>query len=301
MLTSVTAAQPVREDIALRGGQVSRLVWPAEAGAPHMLFSHANGFNAGTYRRLLGRLSPEIAVIAQDLRGHGATRLEADPARHRDWRIYRDDIIAHAEAIGGPIILAGHSMGGTSSTLAAAERPDLVRALILAEPVFLPRWVYWQSRMRHATGQRGHHLEIAKRAVKRRGVLPSRAAALESYFGRGIFKTIDRDVLADYIEAGFRDRLDGAVELACAPAWEAANFSAHAYNSWRDLPRVACPILIVLGAEQSTTAPGEEARVRAIHPQAEVHRLPGTTHLMPLEAQAELAALIADFVRRMAR
>ena len=35
-------------------------------------------------------------------------------------------------------MLAGHSMGGVMSLMAAALRPDLVRGLVLIEPVFVP-------------------------------------------------------------------------------------------------------------------------------------------------------------------
>jgi pimeloyl-ACP methyl ester carboxylesterase len=49
----------------------------------------------------------------------------------------------HAEATGGPVVLLGQSRGGWLSRLAAARRPDLVRALVTAgSPVLDPLGVH---------------------------------------------------------------------------------------------------------------------------------------------------------------
>ena len=92
-----------------------------------LVFVHANGFNALTYRTLLAPLSGTLRIWAPDLRGHGGTTLPTDAGGRRNWHDHRDDLVALLDALDGPpAILAGHSMGGTSSLLAAAERPDRV-------------------------------------------------------------------------------------------------------------------------------------------------------------------------------
>lgn len=47
-------------------------------------------------------------------------------------------------AADGPVVLAGHSMGGALVTLAAAREPELVRGLVLAAPYYAVtrRWYY---------------------------------------------------------------------------------------------------------------------------------------------------------------
>ena len=58
-----------------------------------LVFSHANGFNARTYARLLGPLAARYHILAIDMRGHGLTTLPADPARHPGWKIFADDLL----------------------------------------------------------------------------------------------------------------------------------------------------------------------------------------------------------------
>ena len=48
-----------------------------------LVFVHANGFNALTYRTLLAPLSGSLRIWAPDLRGHGGTTLPAEGADRR--------------------------------------------------------------------------------------------------------------------------------------------------------------------------------------------------------------------------
>lgn len=70
-------------------------------------------------------------VATFDLRGHG----ESDAT----FSAYDDvaaggDALALVEALGGPAVLVGNSMGAGAAVWAAVERPDLVRALVLLGP-----------------------------------------------------------------------------------------------------------------------------------------------------------------------
>src|SRR6202012_4510086 len=131
---------------------------------PPLLFSHATGFNAETYRSLLQPLSDRMHIYAADARGHGFPSLPATPGLAKDWIIYRDDMVRFLDGFDGrPMVLAGHSMGATTSVLAALHRPALVRALVLIEPVFMPAkwsWAYLQRALR------GNKNPLAERAEK---------------------------------------------------------------------------------------------------------------------------------------
>ena len=59
-----------------------------------LVFVHANGFNAMTYRTLLAPLSGSLRIWAPDLRGHGSGSLPADPRGRRNWHDHRDDLVA---------------------------------------------------------------------------------------------------------------------------------------------------------------------------------------------------------------
>jgi len=107
-----------------RGGEMAVLDFGDKKRPVDLVFSHANGFNAATYRSILAPLAASFRILAPDLRGHGHTRLPTPTDGRRDWSDHRDDLLALLEAFPGPpVVLAGHSMGGTAALLAAARAP----------------------------------------------------------------------------------------------------------------------------------------------------------------------------------
>lgn len=71
-------------------------------------------------------------VVVADLRGHGDSdttfRTHGDDATGSDLLA----LVEHLDA--GPAVLLGNSMGASAAAWAAAERPDLVRGLVLLSP-----------------------------------------------------------------------------------------------------------------------------------------------------------------------
>ncbi len=201
--------------------------------AVDLVFLHATGFNALTYRRILAPLAERWRVLAVDQRGHGGATLTAEPGDRPDWLDYRDDLIALSTALDlRGVVLAGHSMGATVSVLAAASRPRLARRLVLFDPVILPL----------VFDPHAGHVDLAGGAARRRSIYDDRAQVRASYRGRGAFTGWPDDMLDDYLTAGFRDLPSGQVELACAPAWEAATYRAQAHDARAALGKIAGPI-----------------------------------------------------------
>ena len=128
-----------------RGEQFSYLSNESQKDAVNFVFFHATGFNAQTYEILLHKLADKseskFNVYALDQRGHGFTKLKANPQDMYDWKIYCDDLIKSVELFvektQKPIILSGHSMGAASAIQVAAIRPDLVSGLVLVDPVLM--------------------------------------------------------------------------------------------------------------------------------------------------------------------
>ena len=241
-----------------------------------------------TYRRLLAPLAGRFHIRAWDARGHGRTSLPANPSGHGNWRVYRDDLIRFVENFvaeaGGPVLLGGHSMGGTTSLMVAAERPDLVRGLVLVDPVLVSGRARMMMRLYRALGRKGGPLSIAEGAERRRAVFPDRDTMVKAYKGRGAFRTWPDEVIADYVDGGTRDRADGQVELACAPAWEAANFRAQDHNIWNDVARLRCPLTLIHARAGLSTcrAPGPDLLGRQ-DPEATILRIGQATHFLPME------------------
>jgi pimeloyl-ACP methyl ester carboxylesterase len=256
-----------------RGGVMAALDFGPEERPVDIVFSHANSFNARTYRSILAPLAAELRILALDLRGHGASCLPAETAGWAGWRGFAADLIALLEvAVDRPVVLAGHSLGATSSLLAALEAPARAVSLVLFEPVLLSREV-----LAAPMGE----LALTRSAARRRESFPDRAAALAAYRGRGAFATWSEAQLADYVAAGFRDTADGQVTLACRPEWEALTYAVHAYDPWRALDVVACPVRILAGDVDSAVAP--EARSPAARGRLQLDIVHGASHFLPME------------------
>jgi pimeloyl-ACP methyl ester carboxylesterase len=243
--------------------------------APDIVFSHANGFNARTYRSILAPLADQFRILAIDMRGHGATRLSTEIDGRTDWSDLRDDLLAFLEAeLAGPVVLAGHSMGGAASLLAAATAPERVRALALFDPVFFDA-----ARAARVEGPN----PLAEGALRRRAQFPSKADVTAAYTGRGAFRTWQPEQIEDYVEAGFQPTEDGQVTLTCSPAWEASNFRTHGSDAWSALLATQCPVRM-LRAEIGTTARIDDRLVELqSHPRIRIETTPGTTHFLPME------------------
>jgi pimeloyl-ACP methyl ester carboxylesterase len=266
-------------DIGDAGGTVAAIGFGDPAKPVDVLFLHANGFNALTYRSILEPLAASQHVLAIDQRGHGLTTLQGTIDGRRSWDDLAADLVALLDRLDGPpLLLAGHSMGGTTSVLAALQRPSRVRRVVLFDPVILP----WPASLALRLGFPARRIKglrsLAEGALRRKPAFPSREAAFAAYRGRGAFRTWQDQQLADYVADGFRDLSDGSVELACSPAWEASNVLSHAHNIWGALKQIRCPVHI-LRAEK-----GSPCSVRRpLSPAMRVEVVPGTTHFLPLE------------------
>lgn len=292
MHTETSAADaPRRRSIPIDSragpGEIATVSFGPPERAVDILFLHANGFNAMTYRQLLAPLAAEgFHTMAIDQRGHGLSRLSTGIEGH-SWMQYADDLIALIDALGVmPRVLAGHSMGSTAVLLAA---PRLALggsppAMVLFDPVLKP-----QSPKADAPVFSPETSPLVRGALRRNALFDSRDAALESYRGRGAFKTWPEAVIVDYLADGLVPRPEGGMTLSCAPAWEAANFSTSYLSSPDDtLMHPRAPLHILRAEHESTCRWDEGVDVSPWPPGVRVETVPGTTHFLPME-RPELA------------
>lgn len=234
-----------------------------------IVFSHANGLNARTYRTILAPLATDLRILALDLRGHGATTLPAEPDRWNRWQGYAEDLLALLQAaVTGPVVLAGHSIGATTSVIATVLQPARVRSLVLFEPVFLPA----EQRVAPLWGE-----PMVQGTLRRRETFPDRGAAMASYRGKGAFAAWSEAELADYVAAGFRDTPDGEVTLVCRPAWEVLMYAHHDYDPAALFSGLHCRARIFAAEKGSTMS----AEARGLASGLEV--VPATSHFLPFE------------------
>ncbi len=275
-----------RFKVDLRDGEVAGIAYGDPVRPIEVMFLHATGFNAITYQSILEPLASQMHCGATDFRGHGRTNLPAPPGKLKSWNRFRDDTIqVLQETSPGGLVLGGHSMGATVALLVAAKRPDLVKGLVLVDPVMMKPRTY----LRHHIplfGRIGAESPLSRGARKRRDMFSSESEAAEYLYGRGAFKTWRPPFLDDYVIDGVLRRDDGSYGLACRPDWEAAVFKAHRIRPWgaiRRLKKRRIPLIILQAKRDSTALPDTDVRVHAVRPDAAVTQVPGTTHFVPME------------------
>lgn len=113
------------------------LAVPSRPGDPTVLVLHGLAGYGGEWTALIDELPDEFGVIAPDQRAHGRSHGEqpSDVSAQR----WVDDAIACIEASAADrVTVVGQSMGGIVATMLAADRPDLVQALVLIEAGIAP-------------------------------------------------------------------------------------------------------------------------------------------------------------------
>jgi len=235
-----------RRRIALpeRGVEIALLDWGGEG--PLALLHHANGFLAATWDLVAQRLREHFHVVGMDGRGHGDSSKPTGEGAY-GWGHFGADLAGVARVLaaeaGGRIALGlGHSFGGTSMVLAAAEEPDLFERLILVDPPLPPPEEL--NELDPIRTERAN--DLVEGARKRRSVWDSREQARAAWSEKPLFEAWDPRAFDLYVAEGLADRPDGQVELKCRGEIEGAIFSqGFSFDLWSLAARVSTPTLVL--------------------------------------------------------
>lgn len=120
---------------------LSYLAWGTPEGVP-LLLLHGLADHAGVWAALGEALSPQCAVVAPDLRGHGQSSKPATGYRFTD---HIHDLNALMDDLGwGRAHVLGHSWGGKLACVWATRQPERFKSVMLIDPFFngtLPGWM----------------------------------------------------------------------------------------------------------------------------------------------------------------
>lgn len=243
-----------------------------------IVFSHANGFPAGTYRVLFERWrAAGYEVKAIDKFGH-------DPAYPvtSNWPRLRDQLVNFIDTeVGGPAWLVGHSLGGMLSLLAASRRPDLARGLVMLDSPVVGGWRAHSLQVVKTTGLM-KRFSPGRVSRTRRTEWPSREAVHQSYAAKHKFARWDPRVLRDYIDSGIEEA-DGKAVLGFRREVETRIYDTlpHHLPSLlrRHPPR--CPVAFVAGTQSEEIRQAGLAATRALV--KERFSWMEGTHLYPME------------------
>ena len=252
-------------------------------GEPVLLLSHATGFCKEVWGPVAAAL-PGFGLVAVDQRGHGDSG--SPPLPFDWWDLGRDLVTAAAEAGAPHPIGVGHSSGAAALIMAEILDPGRFSALVLIEPIVFP-----------PPYRRYEDLPLAVAAERRRPSFPSRLAIVEAFRGRGIFARWVDEAVEAYVDGGFRES-GGEWFLKCRPKVEAEWYrTATAHGVWDRLGEVACPAVVVGGADSSSHPASLLQQQADLLGDGRVEIVPGSTHFVPMEDPGAVARLVRELAR----
>ena len=246
-------------------------------------FSHANGFPAACYRKMFSYLDRVFEIEYINMIGHDPQR----PVTER-WPHLVAELVERLRSYKEPVLGVGHSLGGYLTMLAALERPELFRAIVVLDSPVIGTWAGRAFGLVKRFGL-VDRVTPAGATRDRRSHWKSAEEAYKHFHGRKVFRNFDPDCLRDYVTLGMVPAAHG-VRLAFDPKIETRIYRTIPHDLVRDLPRLALPRGFICGRESEQM---RQAGLAATRKFFRVVRVAGG-HLFPFERPEVAAGAIRE-------
>lgn len=167
-------------------------------------FAHGNGFPGLCYKQMLDHLEQRYDYCYIDRIGHNPVYPVGE-----NWHNLVEELILSIETQANqPVIAVGHSLGGVLSLLAAIERPDLFKLIIMLDsPLIGPV----KSNMVRLAKSLGiiDRVTPAHRTRGRRQYWQTHDQLINYLRSRELFQTFTEACLNDYIQYGLELKENG--------------------------------------------------------------------------------------------
>ncbi|MFQ5946849.1 MAG: alpha/beta fold hydrolase [Anaerolineae bacterium] len=246
-----------------------------------LLCLHGNSSHRGVWRPVARQLR-EFRCVLLDLRGHGDSEHVSPPAYNPEHHA-ADLAQVVTSLMQSPYAILGHSAG----TLVATRFITTSRASL---PVAMPVAFVWVDLDPLVPRWQVDYFHQGVASVAR--TFPTVEDALRGF--RRIYPNIPDDRLRSFVIEGLR-QVDGGWRMKLDPAtyetWEPGDLRA-------DLPNIACPTLVLRGAESIVTSTEGLMALANGLPSCEVREIKGGSHMLLLERPEEVVGAVRDFIRR---
>ena len=229
-------------------------------GPRHLLFAHGWISSRRMWDGVVALLGSEYTAWSFDFRGCG----ESDrPREGHDLDGYASDLRAAISAVGEPLMLVAHSMGGRLAQYVASSDPPpaLLRLLLVAPGVALANVP-----------------------------IPRHRALTERAFGsRRRIEAFQRGAMVRELDSAVMDRLIEDALIAQYEHWFGWYDRGRAVNFSERLAKIRLPVDVLAGAGDPLIAAGRlERELLARIPGSRLEFVRGAGHNLPVEAPGEV-------------
>ena len=254
-------------------------------------FAHANGFPAGSYRRLFNALPDNWHVLAIDKLAHNPQYPVS-----KDWEQLTEELATHIrDHAEEPVIGIGHSFGGVLTYLAAVKYPSLFSGIILLDPplvtgitrhvVKLIRGTRWFDKV-----------TPAGKASLRCTQWPADTNLVEYFQQKALFRGMQRDCIEDYVNAAVKET-DSGFELTYDHQTEAEIFRTVPLNLHQHFKRLQVPAHLITAEHTDVCKPYLiNAFIKGNDISHEVMK--GVGHMFPMQQPEKLASMLKAIVQQ---
>ncbi|MFB4263325.1 alpha/beta fold hydrolase [Nonomuraea sp. GTA35] len=262
-----------------------RLAYDVTGQGPLVVLAHGMGDNRAAYRAMAAELvAAGFRVASMDLRGHGESSTGWPSYTRTD---VAGDLLALIRRLGGPAVIVGHSFSGGAATIAAAQEPGLVGAIVEIGPFTRAQQVNLGALISNARYRKGMTLLM----------------------GTGLFRSVG--TWKRYLDhaypgtkpAGHAEHV-AALEADLRRPGRMAVVSRMGTSAPTDagarLGDVRCPALIIMGTLDpdwaDPAAEGEGIVAGMPAGTARLHLVEGAGHYPHAQFPVEVAAAVLDFL-----
>jgi 3-oxoadipate enol-lactonase len=246
---------------------------------PVVVLLHGFPFDNTMWEYQKGAIGSEYRLLTPDLRGHGASPVPDGPYTIDGMA---DDVLETLDELQiiEPFVLGGLSMGGYVALSIVARFPHRLRGLILMD-----------TRAGADAPEAARLRQETAREVERTGDI---APVVQGMLPR-LFSPVSRDRRADLV-ARVQEQM-----IATSPQGIANTLRALASRPDRTaaLGRIACPTLVLGGADDMISPPDEMQRLAEAIPGGRFVSIPEAGHLAPLENPEPANAAILEFLQAL--
>ena len=247
-------------------------------GLPFLLV-HGFPLNGAMWNAQIEPLAKYCRVLVPDLRGFGHND-PTPPDQITTMEQMADDLAALLDRLNvdQPIVLAGLSMGGYIALAFHKKYPQRLRALVLTD---------------------------TRAAADTPTAVQSRQAVAQKILEEGPSVLID--MLPKLFAPGTLNEKPQIVEAAREMILQANPHTTRAAllgmaqrdDSTGHLPEIACPTLLVVGAEDRLTPPAEMRTMAQAIPDARLVEIPDAGHMSPMEQPTAFNTALIDLLTEL--